>query len=93
MPLPVGKLPPDLLARVLAQAPVTDPRVLVRAGLGLDCAVLAPPVPKAEGERGAAGEILLVAKTDPITFATDLIGWYLVQININDLATTGATPR
>jgi hydrogenase maturation factor len=83
MPLSVGKLPPDLLARLLAQTPVTDPRVLVRPGPGLDCAVIAP----------AAGEMLLVAKTDPITFATDQIGWYLVQVNANDLATTGATPR
>ena len=35
----------------------------------------------------------LVAKTDPITFVTEEIGWYLVQVNANDLATTGAVPR
>ena len=34
-----------------------------------------------------------MAKSDPITFATDEIGWYAVQVNANDLATTGATPR
>ncbi len=39
------------------------------------------------------GDQLLVAKSDPITFATDEIGWYAVQVNANDLATTGATPR
>lgn len=83
MSLPVGKLPPELLARLLAQLPAADPRVLVRAGPGLDCAVIAP----------LSGDVLLVAKTDPITFATDALGWYLVQVNINDLATTGATPR
>jgi hydrogenase expression/formation protein HypE len=39
------------------------------------------------------GDRLLVFKSDPITFATDEIGWYLVQVNANDLATTGAAPR
>lgn len=82
MTLPIGKLPPDLLARMLARAPVRDPRVLVRPGLGLDCAVV-----------DDGGEALLVFKSDPITFATDQIGWYLVQVNANDLATTGAAPR
>jgi hydrogenase maturation factor len=39
------------------------------------------------------GERCLVAKSDPITFATDEIGWYVVHVNANDIATTGATPR
>ena len=39
------------------------------------------------------GDQYLVAKTDPITFATDLIGWYVVQVNSNDLAVMGATPK
>ncbi len=34
-----------------------------------------------------------VAKSDPITFTSEEIGWYLVQVNANDLATTGAVPR
>ena len=76
-----GKLPPPLLARLLARAPATDPAIVLPPGLGLDCAVL------------DLGDRLLVLKSDPITFATDSIGWYLVQINANDLATTGATPR
>ena len=43
---------------------------------------------------GAAGDgRLLVAKSDPITFATDRIGWYTVHVNANDLACLGATPR
>ena len=79
--LPVGKLPPDLLARLLARAPLTDARVRVGPGLGLDCAVL------------DFGDRLLVLKSDPITFATADIGWYLVQVNANDLATSGAVPR
>ena len=32
-------------------------------------------------------------KSDPITFATADIGWYLVQVNANDVATSGAAPR
>jgi hydrogenase maturation factor len=80
-PLPVGKLPPELLARLIARAPANDPRVRLRPGPGLDCAVV------------NLGERLLVFTSDPITFATDEIGWYLVQVNANDLATTGAVPR
>jgi hydrogenase maturation factor len=80
-PLPVGKLPADLLRPLLAQAPIDDPRVLLGPQIGLDCAVL------------DFGERLLVLKSDPITFATAEIGWYLVQVNANDIATTGATPR
>jgi hydrogenase expression/formation protein HypE len=79
--LPVGKLPMELLGRLLNQTEITDERVLVGPGIGMDCAVL------------DLGEKLLVLKSDPITFATDEIGWYAVQINANDLATTGATPR
>ncbi len=80
--LPLGKLPPDLLARLLAPIGTTPhPRVVVGPGVGLDCAVL------------DFGERYLVCKTDPITFATDEIGWYAVQINANDLACSGAKPQ
>ncbi len=79
--LPVGKLPPELLARLLAHPSTPDARVRVGPAPGFDCAVVEP------------GRDLLVLKSDPITFATEDIGWYLVQVNANDLATTGATPR
>jgi hydrogenase maturation factor len=39
------------------------------------------------------GDRYLVAKTDPITFAADRIGWYLVNINVNDVACMGADPK
>lgn len=80
-PLPVGKLPTPILARLLAQTPISDPQVLMGPGIGLDCAVV------------DGGAKLWVIKSDPITFATDEIGWYVVQINANDIATTGAVPR
>jgi len=39
------------------------------------------------------GDRYLVAKSDPITFATDEIGWYVVNVNANDIACSGAVPR
>jgi len=39
------------------------------------------------------GRKYLVAKTDPITFTAERIGWYAVNINANDLAMLGARPR
>jgi len=80
LPLPLGKLPPDLLRDLLADAPL-DESVLLGPGIGLDCAVV------------DLGERLLVLKSDPITFASQQIGWYAVQVNANDIATTGAVPR
>jgi len=77
-----GKLPPDLLSRLLSNAPILDGRVVLGAGIGLDCAVV-----------DAGGDNLLVFKSDPITFTSDQIGWYAVQVNANDIATTGAVPR
>ncbi|GIX47583.1 MAG: hydrogenase [Candidatus Tectimicrobiota bacterium] len=76
-----GKLPPQLLAELLAEEPPRDPRVLVGPRLGEDAAVLEP------------SERLLVATTDPITFATDAIGYYAVTVNANDIAVMGGVPR
>jgi hydrogenase maturation factor len=39
------------------------------------------------------GDRVLVAKSDPVTFAADRIGWYAVQVNANDIACLGAQPR
>ncbi len=41
---------------------------------------------------GLSGKYL-AAKTDPITFATDQIGWYAVHVNANDIAAAGGIPR
>src|SRR5574341_1590714 len=76
-----GKLPNELLARLLAKVQPRDPRVVLGPGIGRDAAVI---------DNG--GPRLLVAKTDPITFAADLIGWYAVHINANDIACMGASP-
>jgi hydrogenase expression/formation protein HypE len=82
MNLPLGKLPPERLAHLLNLITSTDPSVVLGPGVGRDCAVI-----------GLGSDQLLVTKSDPITFATDEIGWYAVHVNANDLATTGATPR
>jgi len=79
--LPVGKLPPALLEQVLNVLQQNDSRIVLGPGTGLDCAVL------------DMGDRLLVCKTDPITFATQEIGWYAVQVCANDIVTTGASPR
>jgi len=79
--LSLGKLPPAMLQQIVANAPISDPRIVLGPGVGIDCAVI------------DMGYSLLVLKTDPITFATDEIGWYCVQICANDIATTGASPR
>lgn len=79
---PVGKLPqPDLVALLGRTLGKPDPRVIFGPGLGRDAAVI------------DFGDRYLVAKTDPITFATDEIGWYVVNVNANDVACLGAQPR
>lgn len=79
--LPVGKLNPQLLESLLTSYHIDDPTVIIGPKVGEDAAVI------------DMGDSYLVAKTDPITFATDDIGWYLVCVNGNDIATMGARPR
>ncbi len=79
--LPTGKLPADLLTALLARVPRDDARVIVGPGIGQDAAVI------------DMSDHYLVAKTDPITFATDDIGWYAVNVNANDIACMGARPK
>ena len=50
--LPVGKLPPALLAEIIGNAPVADHRVFLKAGVGLDCAVVAVGGRLGIGRRG-----------------------------------------
>jgi hydrogenase expression/formation protein HypE len=78
---PLGKLPADHLAKLLATYQPQDPRLIVGGRVGEDAAVI-----EMDGR-------YLVAKTDPITFATDEIGWYAVNVNANDIACTGAIPQ
>lgn len=76
-----GKLPNELLTRLLCKIEINDPRVVLGPKVGEDAALI------------DNGDKYLVLKSDPITFATDSIGWYMVQVNANDLAVMGATPK
>ena len=80
-PLSVGKLPTALLSRFIAKVRSEDGQVVLGPSIGEDAAVI------------RLGNKLLVVKTDPVTFATDLIGWYAVHVNANDIATMGVKPR
>ena len=79
--LPIGKLPGDLLQAVLDKHAGRDPRVIVGPRVGEDAAVI------------DLGDRYLVATADPITFATDDLGWYVLHVNANDIVVRGATPR
>jgi len=79
--LPVGKLPGELLGRLIAAYASSDPTVVVGPGIGGDAAAI------------DLGATTLVVKSDPITFASESPAHYLVDVNANDLACLGATPR
>jgi hydrogenase maturation factor len=79
--LPTGKLPAELLSAVLDKHAARDPRVVVGPRVGEDAAVI------------DLGDRYLVATADPITFATDELGWYALHVNANDIVVRGATPR
>ena len=81
MNLACGKLPSDVLAALLGAVKQRDSSVLVGPSIGEDAAVL------------DMGDRCLVVATDPVTFATDEIGWYAVHVNANDVACTGARPQ
>jgi hydrogenase maturation factor len=82
--LAAGKLPPNLLDGLLHALPTDDPQLILGPSVGEDAAVI---------DFAPGQERLLVAKSDPVTFATDAIGHYAVNVCANDLAVTGATPR
>ncbi|OVE79178.1 hydrogenase expression/formation protein [bacterium I07] len=78
---PAGKLPSQLLNKLLSSIHIEDPRIIVGPRLGEDAAVL------------DMGDRYLVVKSDPVTFTAKRIGWYAVHVNANDVATMGAAPR
>ena len=81
----LGKLRHENLARMLKEfvsdLEIKDKRVILGSKIGEDAAVI------------DIGDRYLVAKTDPITFATDEIGYYSVNVNVNDVVCTGAKPK
>jgi hydrogenase maturation factor len=80
-PLQAGKLPIELLARLLDELPPSPPELRLGARIGEDACALELP----------AG--LLVAAADPITLTSSDAGALAVVVNANDVAVTGARPR
>ncbi len=77
---PSGKISPEILQKLFSFLS-SDKTVIVGPQIGEDAAVI-----EFEGE-------YLVVKTDPVTFTSQNLGWYIVNINANDVACMGATPR
>lgn len=80
MPFPPGKLPPDILGRMLQSYATTGDTVRVGPAIGEDAAAV------------DIGDRYLLLKTDPITFLAEDIGTYTVRINANDIAAMGGRP-
>ena len=76
-----GKLPPKLLAEVLATAQPLPDDVLLGPSLGEDAAVIAVE----------AGCVVVAA--DPITLTGEGVGESAVLVNANDVAVMGVRPR
>ncbi len=81
VPLLTGKLPVNLISRLLADFGPAPADVLLGPALGEDAGAIELP-----------GGVLVVA-TDPITMTGRGIGHLAVTVNANDVAVTGATPR
>ena len=79
--LPPGKVPPEILKRLVFPAVGDGERVIIGSGEGIDATAI------------DFGESVLVASTDPITGAEKGIGFYAVNVNANDVATFGARPK
>jgi hydrogenase maturation factor len=75
-----GKLDHDFLDYLLKKYTMRDDRVIVGSAVGEDAAVI------------DMGDRYLLAKTDPITFVTDQIGYYAVHVNVNDIVCMGGRP-
>jgi len=79
--LETGKLKSEFLEQILGKIEIRDKRVVVGPGIGEDAAAI------------DIGESYLIVKSDPITFVSDRIGWYVVNVNANDIAAMGGSPR
>ncbi len=79
--LAAGKIPLELLARLLAGLPSPPPELRLGARIGEDACGI-------EVEGG-----ILVAAADPITLTSAEAGRLAVVVNANDVAVSGARPR
>lgn len=76
-----GKVPPKVLIKdVFNYLGVPDKRIILGPAIGEDAAIV------------KINDKILVFTIDPITGATENIGWLSVHINANDIATRGVKP-
>jgi len=72
----------SLIKDYISDLELKDDQIISGSKVGEDAAVI-----------DTEGDYYLVVKTDPITFATDEIGYYVVNVNVNDVVCTGARPN
>lgn len=77
----IGKIDLLFLENLLSRLNLDINSVIVGPGIGRDAALL------------KVKDQVISVKTDPITFTSRNLALYLVNINANDIACTGATPR
>jgi hydrogenase expression/formation protein HypE len=81
MKLPMGKIPAETLVKaVFKQLGAKSRDVILGPSLGEDGAVV------------KVGNKVLISAMDPITGASQRIGWLAININANDVATFGVRP-
>jgi hydrogenase expression/formation protein HypE len=77
-----GKVPPEILKKIVfSHLGVLDPAVLLGPRLGEDASLI------------EIGDNVIVVSTDPITGSVEDVGWLVVHVNANDVATFGVAPR
>ncbi len=76
-----GKLEHSFLSQLLQRYTDRDEQVVVGSQAGEDATVI------------DGGDYFWVLKSDPITFVTEDVGYYVVHINANDIVCMGAEPR
>jgi hydrogenase expression/formation protein HypE len=76
-----GKIPHKLLEHLLSEVTKPGREILIGPAVGEDAFAV------------SLGRQVLVGSSDPITFTSQDIGYYAVNVNANDVATMGARPR
>lgn len=89
-----GKLPLDLLDKILVDIEKLPDSIILGPQVGADVAVIdyQKAIKQAQKFYNSKEKVYLVYKTDPITFPTSEPGKYVVIVNANDVVTSGAIP-
>lgn len=77
----IGKLPHEVLEGLFQKLPLLEKNVVIGPGIGIDAAAI------------RFDDRFLIAKSDPITFASEQQGRYAVHVNANDIACMGGNPK